>query len=235
MVYKENYFSAANLVKRSAMQICYLRNKRISIYNRNIARGVVFQKKAAEELEHYGESCEEQRSSLNINDITIFASHDIVTDNFLMEVKTYDPTLSEGDWFMHYSQLQTAFYKSIVMASDGNTFTPKFRLKEGYNKKFVRVDTDIPYLLLFGDRLFKVEVKDRDAILDYFSNKASKTYDYTEAKEYDKEHKHKEYDECKKFFKATRLTAKSMALYGIDKEFINKIKAHEKEIANDND
>lgn len=230
MAYNENYFSAADLIKRSALQICYLRNKRISIFNRNIERGIVFQHKAAEELAHYGESCEEQRSSINLDDITIFASHDIVTDKFIMEVKTYDPKVSSGDWYFNYCKLQTAFYKSIVMVSDGNTFTPKFRLKEGYKKQFKKVDTKTPYLLLFGDKLYKVEVKNTKKLLDYFTNKAANTFDYTDAKIYDADHKHKEYDECKKYFKCSAVSKKQMAALGIDEAFLKKIKQNNKEI-----
>ena len=89
-----NYFSAADLVKKSASQIKYLRDKMISIHTWRMDHGIQFQKQIAEQKE---ESAEEFRTSLEDpnpeSDIVVFATHDVVCPDKIIEVKTTESSL----------------------------------------------------------------------------------------------------------------------------------------------
>ena len=195
-----NYFSAADLVKKSASQIKYLRDKMISIHTWRMDHGIQFQKQIAEQKE---ESAEEFRTSLEDpnpeSDIVVFATHDVVCPDKIIEVKTTE--FGAEQWYLESSLLQTAFYKSLIMTSNGDMFTPKFRIKEGYKKEYRKVDTSIPYHLQFGDDEYDVEVKDPYEIISYFLYKAKISLgSYDECRAYDAVHKFKHFEDLKHCF-----------------------------------
>jgi hypothetical protein len=192
-----NKFSASDLIKRSCYQMWYLNYKHESYMSYAIEKGIKFQKKVAQ---HIGECCEEQRSSLTKDNIVIFACHDIITPDYVMEVKSYDPNKTEGDWFFNSCCLQTAFYKSILESTNGDTYTPKFRLRDGYKMQYKKVNPEIPYHLQFGDKQFNITVNNKDKIIDYFVNKAIASLDKWDSRYWDMHHKHKEYNELKQYF-----------------------------------
>ena len=200
-----NYFSAADLVKKSATQIKYLRDKMISIHTWKMEHGVQFQKQIAEQKE---ESAEEFRTSFEDhckeNDIVIFATHDIVCPNKVIEVKTTE--FGAEQWYLESSLLQTAFYKCLIMASNGDMFTPKFRVKKGYKKEYKKVDTNIEYHLQFGDEEYNVLVDNPQKIINYFLEKAKITLGtYDECRNYDALHKFKHFEQLKHCFKYEKL------------------------------
>lgn len=131
----------------------------------------------------YGPVFEERKSTFVVNgapQLTISASHDIITNKFVMEVKSFNPNISQGDWFLKSSIVQAALYKSILMATNGETVTPIFRIKEGYElqNQYLRVNSDIPYLLWFGDTIYAIRVLNSDMILQYFIQKARASMNY---------------------------------------------------------
>lgn len=193
-------FSAATLVKSSAAQIRYYRDnpKPVTV---NQVTGESYQHKVASLLNSIGE---ELKTSVLITDeqIIINACHDIITERYLLEVKNVTPYEGGVDkWYLESSILQCAFYKTLVMLSNGNLTTPKFRLDAGVKNFSTRIDTDIRYLLLFGEALLEVNVTNPSGILEYFVNKAVSTlYSYDNAKAWDNIHKHREFEETSNFF-----------------------------------
>ena len=97
------YFSASDLIKKSAAQIKYLRDKKISIHTWRMQNGIEFQHQIAEKKEN---AAEEFRSSYNSpdNEIVIFATHDIVTPTEL-KLKLYNMVKNNGILNHHYYKL----------------------------------------------------------------------------------------------------------------------------------
>ena len=88
-----------------------------------------------------------------------------------MEVKNIDEGTEVAQWFLESSLLQCAFYKSLLLHSNGFVTTPKFRIKEGYSKESKRVDVNKPYILHIGNDEYKVSLKNKkgsEKILEYF-------------------------------------------------------------------
>lgn len=198
-MFNYNFFSAADLVKKSAAQIKYLRDKQERIYNARIARGVQHQKKVVEKLQ----ATEELRSLIEIDDIVIFASHDLLTDDYIAEIKNVEGEYE--DWYLQSSLLQAAFYKAILIKSGGFLKTPSFRIKEGYPVIKTKVETSISYKLFFGEEIYEIIDVDTDALINYFLNKAKETYDYDRARAFDYKHKFKHYEELKTYFKVIKI------------------------------
>jgi hypothetical protein len=189
-------FSASDLVKKSAAQIKYLRDKAISIHTWKMENGIEYEHKIAEENKG---SCEEMRTAYSNNDITIFACHDIVCDDKIIEVKTTE--FGDEQWYFESSLVQVAFYKSLLMTSNGDLYTPKFRTKEGYNRDYKKVNPNIDYHLMFGDKEYKIDVLNPDKIIEYFLDKAKITMlEYDDCRNYDKQHKWQHYNELCKYF-----------------------------------
>ena len=99
--------------------------------------------------------------------------------------------------------MQCAFYKSLLLHSNGFVTTPKFRIKEGYNKESKRVDINKPYILHIGNDEYEVSLKNKEAsekILEYFYEKAKSTGNYDDARLYDSTHKFKHFEHLKQYF-----------------------------------
>ena len=190
------YFSAADLVKKSAAQIKYLRDKMVSIHTWKMEHGIEYQREIAEQKE---ESAEEFRTSRTDDNIVVFACHDIVCPDKLIEVKSIE--FGSEQWYLESSLVQTAYYKSLVMTSDGSMFTPKFRIKEGFKREYKSVSPNIAYHLQFGEDDYVIEVQNPIKIINYFLEKAKATLgDYEDARVYDKLHKFKHFEELKDLF-----------------------------------
>lgn len=160
-----------------------------------------FQHKVAEEK---GCTAEEFRTCVEYKDIFIFACHDLITEDGFVEVKNIDDDSKEiPQWYLESSLLQCALYKSLLLHSNGFVTTPKFRIKEGYNKESKRVDINKPYILHIGNDEYEVSLKNKEAsekILEYFYEKAKSTGNYDDARLYDSTHKFKHFEHLKQYF-----------------------------------
>ena len=163
--------------------------------------GVEYEHKVAEENKG---SCMEMVTVYNREDITIFACHDIVCDDKIIEVKTTE--FGHERWYFESSLVQVAFYKSLLMTSNGDLFTPKFRIREGYNKDYKKAKPDIEYHLRFGDEEYKIDVIHPESIIQYFLNKAKVTMlEYDDCRKYDKAHKFRHYSDLCQYFVSERI------------------------------
>lgn len=200
-------FSASDLIKCSAFQLAYVRHHHIKTHtsNYNREKGLAFEDKVAHSIKG---SCSEMVTRLDFKGITIFASHDIVTDKCLIEVKSYNPSISSGDWYFKSCLLQSAFYKSIFMLSDGHLATPRFKLNEGYDYEEKNLDINLPYHLRFSDKEYDIKVHNPQKIVSFFYTKAAASLDYETAKTFDASYKHKEFDALKHLFSFDLITHK---------------------------
>ena len=87
------------------------------------------------------------------------------------------------------------------MSSNGDLYTPTFRVNEGYPKEHKKVDPNIPYKLQFGNETYSINVLFPDVLIDYFLQKAKATLgSYDDCREYDNLHKFKHYEQLKHTF-----------------------------------
>lgn len=196
-------FSASDLIKKSAAQIKYLQLRR-ELYRKrlteNCQRGVNYQAKMACKLE----AAEEYRGTYCQNDIVIYFCNDLVTARKIVEVKSVVGAVES--WYFESSLLQTAFYKAMLMLSNGWLFTPKFRIKEGYARNKIQVNPLIDYHLLFGNKEYKIiipTIEDAKIIVDFFVQKASiiAKGSWDEARSFDSKYKFKQYEALNNHFK----------------------------------
>lgn len=191
-------FSAKQLLTSSCMQLKYLRDNPQKKAEVSVGKleGVKEQHKMLSKFNAFGE---ELGGVYKKDDITIFFSNDIVSLDKIIEVKTINGKTE--DWYFNNSVLQCALYSSFIRLGSTMLTTSKFFLAEGNPKRSIVVKRDIDYLLLFGDKLYKVVVTNPKQIVDFFINKAKATFEYETAKVFDKQYKFKEFETLKKYFK----------------------------------
>jgi len=194
-------FSASDLIKKSAKQILFLRNRKKRVTS-GMIRGNEYAKKVVEKKHA---TAEEIRGAFHKDNITIFFSNDMLKNNILFEIKMIDEDREVADWYFESSILQTVFYKSLLMNSTGILVTPQFRIKQGYDSQTIKVPTNTEYHLLFGEDEYKIEVIDDKKINDYFIRKANATFDWEDAELYDYDHKFKHFQHLKKYFKYIKI------------------------------
>lgn len=205
-------YSASDLIKKSCRQIIFLRNKKEQIISRMQLKGTQFQSKISEEIKilNKGIIAEELRGVYNYDNITIFFCIDLYVNNCFYEIKSIfdkngNESLEYEDWYLNNSLLQCAFYKSLLMLGENNTlFTPKFRLKEGFEFKAQPINKYNDYFLIFGNvEKYKIEVTNPEEIIYFYKQKIEHLKNYDCATIFDSKYKRKEFDFLKKYFKYT--------------------------------
>lgn len=206
-------YSAADLIKKSCRQMVFLRNKKEQIVSAMQRKGVQFQSKITEEIkeQNRGEVAEELRGSYSYDNKTIFFCVDLYFNECFYEVKSIfdkDGNVSDtyDEWYLNISALQCAFYKSLLMLGDnGRLFTPKFRIREGFEFKAQEINKFNDYFLIFGNvGKYKIEVSDPEAIIDFYKYKIESLVDYDTASIFDYKYKRKEFDILKEYFSFTK-------------------------------
>lgn len=188
--------SASNLVKRSAMQICFFNSNKFKKTNEpseRIIEGTKSQFKKSKSK--YVEMC----GCVSINGLNIYFSIDEIIkkeDSFILkEHKTYDE--DSEDWYLKYSIIQAAFYHSLSLKTKKFN-TAKFYQNKGNENNSLTIDKPIKTILEIGSRKFRIKVKDSSSIINYFVEKAKSTTDYKSAKIWDNEHKFNDWSFLKK-------------------------------------
>ena len=218
-------YSASDLVKRSAAQIIYLKDKLDSILSRRMLNGEAYQSKIVKDESLSNTVADEMRGCytyidkkegeiFNDESVEIFFCIDMIKNGCFYEIKSVldedgNETTEYPDWYLNSSLLQCAFYKSLLLRMNGNKlFTPKFRVREGYKKSAMDVDVNAPYYLIFGTiGTWEVVVNDPDAIIDFFKNKIHYIRGgYTWARDFDGQYKRKEFDLLKEYFTFTKIS-----------------------------
>lgn len=198
-IYIMNTFSASDLVKQSAFQIWYLRRKRLRLApTTSQKKGLEYQR----EVSTQNHGLEEMKGIYIKDDVQISFCNDFINKTGVYEVKYVDLSRALPDWYFTVSLLQTAFYKSLLMLSDGKLVTPAFKIKEGCEKVICMIDPNSNYFLLFGNKKYQIEVFNPYAIVNHFLEKARTTLEKEpySAQSHDAMYKHKDYEYLKQWF-----------------------------------
>jgi hypothetical protein len=211
-------YSAADLLKKSAMQLVFLKNKKEKIATKYQLKGNDFQFKVSdnEKSKNKGFFAEELRGSYSNENSIIFFCVDMISDGVFYEIKSIQDrdgnlTNEYPKWYLESSLLQCAFYKSLLIEGNNKTlYTPKFRLKEGFEFKAMDVDVNSDYVLIFGEKLkYKITVNSPKEIIEYYLNKINHLNNYEQAKAYDSKFKFKDFYYLSTFFEYTEIKQKT--------------------------
>jgi len=194
-------FSASDLVKKSASQILFTRGKS-QIVSDQMLKGEQFQK---DTFISKGGVAEELRGKYLQDNFIIYFCNDMLKDKAMWEIKSVNDPINYPQWYLNSSLLQVAFYKSLLMNSDGVLSTPQFRIDQGYEKQEVIVNKNIDYYLLFDKQEFKVDVLNDKEIILYFMEKAQSTLNWDDAKSFDSITRFKEFDILRDSFNFTKI------------------------------
>ena len=202
-------YSASDLIKKSCRQIVFLRNKRQQIATSMQNKGIKFQSKITDDIKQLnsGRAAEELRGQYLAGDILIFFCVDIFADNKFYEVKSIQDkdgniTTEYPQWYLESSLLQCALYKSLLIEGNNDVlFTPKFRIKEGFEYVAQPVDKFGDYFLIFGDvAKYQITVNDSTSIIDFYLDKIEHCANYDLATKFDNNYKRKEFELLSQFF-----------------------------------
>jgi len=205
-------YSASDLVKKSSRQMVFLRNKREQIASAMQRKGIKFQSKVTEEEKaiNKGKVAEELRGSYSYDNIVIFFCIDMFANDSFYEIKSiFDKEGNEcntyEDWYLYNSLLQCALYKSLLMLGNNDVlFTPKFRLKEGFEFEAQPVNKMNDYFLIFGNiAKYKVTVIDPLKIVEFYKAKIKSLENYDTATIFDNNYKRKEFETLLPYFTYT--------------------------------
>lgn len=190
---------------RSCMQLKLFREhpELIPKPNSNVIDGETFQHKVSSSMENL--IGEEMRGTYIHGDICINFCNDIVCNDRIIEVKSVSEERGVPEWYLKSSTLQCAMYKALIRKSYGKLITASFFSKLGNPVTETIVDKNINYLLYFGKNIYEVEVYNDDSIVDFFIEKAKASLDWTNAKIFDANYKHREYETLKDYFKITKI------------------------------
>lgn len=182
-------FSAADLVKKSAAQILYLKfNPEYKEPTQRQLDGVAYQEKINKELKAYNE----MRGVYELGNLKIYFSW----DSLILKKKAHFYEIKlvknlDNDWFLPQSLTQATFYASL--SERVNEYqTPNF--VKGIKHK-VKVK-EKKYHLLFGKDHYKI--KPNKKVLNHYIQKANLikiAYEYNDwdyVREWDLKYKHKD-------------------------------------------
>lgn len=198
------YFSAKELLTRSASQILFFTNKphlkpKPTI---NQIKGISHQDIIAKKLGNV--VGQEMGGQCGLGGGTICFANDIVCSDKIIEVKEINGEYS--DWFLNNSLLQCAAYKALTTAIGGNLTTARFYVSLGNQAIKYKVNDDIPYYLMFGDKVFRINDVNTNAFINFFANKISAINNgYTATKTFDAKYKHKEFEIMSEYFLYERI------------------------------
>lgn len=192
-------FSLKEVISQSAMQLKYLRDnpsKKMKPTS-NQYNGLSFQDMVAKSCRKlYGQ---ELGNCYNFEDINVYFSCDIVTtDNKIIETKNIFG--SYKDYTLKMAILQCAVYKTFVELVGRELYTSKFYQKEKNISQHIRLAENFKYFLVFGHEIFEINVINRHEIKNFYLSKIIASLDYTKARIFDDNNKHKEFDILSNYF-----------------------------------
>lgn len=194
------YFSASSLVKKSARQLIYLKQK-------NVKKRPTKRQRAGNEYAAKvatSKYVEMRGSYKTASDYWIYFSFDEVkpkkNHTELIEIKQVQR--GSPHWYLEQSLLQCAFYRALFLKSNKRLQTATFAQKRFVARKLNLQGKKTFSILKFGNKKYKIYIRNSGAILDFFTHKAEiiSSLDYEKALDFDKRFKHKEFHHLRKFF-----------------------------------
>jgi hypothetical protein len=195
------HMSLSDLVKKSAMQICYLRKnqeKQPEPTEQQIAGAEAGLAKAMSKLV-------EMRGTYSVPNnfgqtILIHYAFDEIVPNdkacLFLERKNIPSGQTIELWYRNAAILQTAVYQAFAKQNTNRELeTAQFFINQGNPK--LEFDLGNLYLrseLHLGDIIYSVIAVDPRELVDFYIKKAIATLNYESAKQWDWKYKHKEFD-----------------------------------------
>ncbi len=196
------HMSLSDLLKKSAMQICYLRKNKEKVPETTEAQ----QRGNDAALEKAGDNkYVEMRGTYRLDrspeqDILIHYSFDEIFPNDVACLFIEHKNITDGStvehWYKNSSLLQTATYQAFAENNDNKLLqTANFYVQQDNPKlEFELGNRYLRSELHLGDQVYTVLPIESKTIVAFFLSKAIATLDYTTAKDWDNQYKHKEYD-----------------------------------------
>lgn len=197
-------FSAKDLISRSCMQIkMFMERPELKPKpNFNQWNGVNYQHEIAQQTD--GVIGEEMGNCFEFDEVRIYFSNDIIMKDKIIEVKHIDYDRDVEEWYLNSSLLQCAVYKCLVEECNNNLHTSTFHINNGNSMQNCVIDNDFEYLLYFGKDRYKIEVNNREKIINFIKNKAKHCLTWEDARYFDNQYKRKEYEILKNCFKVKK-------------------------------
>jgi hypothetical protein len=178
------FFSAAQLSKMSAAQICYVRGKEKKAATPRQIRGDSFA------ASHTQSHLIEMQSCYSRGDIDIWFTIDEIREHrdrvYIVEHKMAE---NAEDWFFKSSLIQTAFLGSLA------GLAPHLKTARWYDgeENYFTLPVDHHALLNFGGMIYKVNY-DVEKVMRFFLTKARASMGYPSARQFDATYKGKEWE-----------------------------------------
>ena len=204
-------FSAKDLCSQSCKQIrmfqVHPELRTITASQRkHMIDGVSFQSKIASKQDNL--IGEEMRGYYTHRDIRIFFCNDIVCKDKIIEVKYIGGSRTVEKWYFESSLLQAALYYSLLLCSENlELVTATFAREERKPERKILFNKEMNYYLHFGNDVYQIHCSSPKKIVSFFTQKASSTSNWNDAKAFDQEFKHKEYQVLKKYFSYTKVNS----------------------------
>lgn len=194
--------SASDLIKKSAKTICYFRNKNLqqSVTPRMLA-GTDHQFAVSDDS-----NLVEMRGTYEYNSRLLvhytFDEIEKFNENayYLIEHKYLEPGSVLEDWYVEYSIIQVAFYKSLhILNPKKGYYTAKFHRNQGNPVRFIDLKGSVCKAVLYlADKRYEIEPSNPQAIVKFYIDKALSSLGYESAIAFDMENKFKEWQELKR-------------------------------------
>jgi hypothetical protein len=187
------FFSASDLVKRSAAQILY---KKLHAVDWKRSNEQVLGDNYAKSIAARENASSERRGTVDIDNLKLFFCVDLVKDNKFVEIKMVMDEDNCETWYLPMSILQATFYATLLSRVT-HLDTPRFRQNEGFKQIKTKVPSDFEFELWFGDnqkfRIFpNVEIYDHYVKKMKIIERGFQNVDYTECRAFDAKFKFKE-------------------------------------------
>ncbi len=195
-------FSASDLVKRSAMQICYMRKNKV------VHKPTPMQLEGVkEQLEKSVTGYEEMRGKYSAPGHIIFYCFDEVDpdNNLLIEHKSVKG--EAPDWYFQQSVLQVGYYSSLQLLNpDKKLSTASFFVAQGHEGKELDLkDKTMKSILQFGEEKYEISVLEPEKIVEFYNKKAQATKEYEASKDWDGQFKKQEFNQLNTYFSCQKL------------------------------
>ena len=184
------FFSASQLVKSSAKQILYLRDKPRPAPSKNTEYGDKFA------AQYTKSDFVEMGGSLVYKDLKIcFTVDEVVPSVRKIQLIEHKSVREQDLWYFRSAMIQTAFYGSLARYTE-QLKTASFHEGEKHTiQMFPYQDMDKIYSFLnFGGTYYRVTSLSHKDIIRFFLTKARASLDWKKASRFDKEYHHQEWD-----------------------------------------
>lgn len=199
------YFSAKDLCTRSCMQLKMFMQKPELRPKPNINQfnGVNYQKELAKTIPNI--IGEELGNYIEIDNIRIYFSNDIVCNDKIIEVKSIDENKIVEDWYFNSCILQSAIYKTLTHYCNYKLRTSKFHVNNGNPLIECTLKNNVPFLLFFGKEQYEINVLNYEVFLRYLIKKAKSVLNWDDAKFFDLKYKGNEFNLLKQYIQIIKL------------------------------